>query len=171
MFCPKCGQQQVSDNTRFCSQCGISINGLAEWIASGGSPALREENAPMVLTTPRHRGVRRGAKVVFFSLATTPVFFFFSLLVGAPIPMLIPLTFFLIGISVMLYSRIFNEATPYIGGQQDEAFGLRTMFNRSSLSAAPNNIINSGNERQAVTSDLIQPPSVTDHTTKLLERD
>jgi uncharacterized membrane protein YvbJ len=37
MFCPKCGQQQVSDNTRFCSQCGLSINGLAEWIASGGN--------------------------------------------------------------------------------------------------------------------------------------
>lgn len=171
MFCPKCGQQQVSDNTRFCSQCGISINGLAEWIASGGNLAVRQENAPIVLTSPRRRGIRRGAKIVFFSLASTPVFFFFSLLVGAPIPMLIPLTFFLIGLSAMLYSRIFGEPTPNIRGQQAEAFGLKTMFRSSALSAAPNNIMNNGDGRRVITSDLIQPPSVTEHTTKLLDRD
>ena len=171
MFCPKCGQQQVSDNTRFCAQCGISINGLAEWIASGGNLAVREENAPMVLTSPRRRGVRRGAKVVFASLASTPVFFFFSLLAGAPIPMFIPLTFFLIGLSVMLYSRIFGEETQYIGGQQAEPFGLRTMFSRSALSSAPNNIMSSGDGRQVITSELKQPLSVTEHTTKLLDRD
>ena len=172
MFCPKCGQQQVSDNTRFCAQCGISINGLAEWIASGGNLAVREENAPMVLTSPRRRGVRRGAKVVFASLASTPVFFFFSLLAGAPIPMFIPLTFFLIGLSIMLYSRIFGEETPtYIEGQQANVSGLGTMFSNSALSAAPNNIMNSGNERQVITSDLLQPSSVTEPTTKLLDRD
>ncbi len=141
MFCPKCGQQQVSDSTRFCSQCGISINGLAEWIASGGNLAVREENAPLVLTSPRRRGIRRGAKVVLSSLALTPVFFFFSVVVGAPIPMLIPLTFFLIGLSVMLYSRIFGEETPYIGSQQAEASGLGTMFSSSALLAVPNNVM------------------------------
>ena len=171
MFCPKCGQQQASDNTRFCSQCGISINGLAEWIANGGNLAVGVENAPIVLTSPRRRGIRRGAKVVFASLASTPVFFFFSLLVGAPIPMLIPLTFFLTGLSVMLYSRIFCEATPHIGSKQSEAFGLGTMFSKSALSAVPNDIMNNGDVRQVITSDLIQPPSVTEHTTKLLDRD
>jgi hypothetical protein len=171
MFCPKCGQQQISDNTRFCSRCGISIDGLAEWIVSGGNLTVRQENAPMVLTSPRRKGIRRGVKVVFSSLALTPVFFFFSLLIGAPIPMLIPLTFFLIGLSVMLYSRIFSEEIPYNGGQHDEASGLGTMFSRTPLSAAPNNIINSGGERrQVITSDLIQPSSVTEHTTKLLDR-
>jgi hypothetical protein len=171
MFCPKCGQQQASDNTRFCSQCGISISGLAEWIASGGNLTVREENAPVVLTSPRRRGIRRGAKVVFSSLASTPVFFFFSLLVGAAIPMLIPLTFFLIGLSMMLYSRIFAEETPYIGGQQAEASGLGTRFSRSTLSAAPNKIMSSGDGGQVITSDLIQPSSVTEHTTKLLGKE
>ena len=36
MYCPKCGQQQVSDNTRFCSRCGLPIDVLAEWLAGGG---------------------------------------------------------------------------------------------------------------------------------------
>ena len=26
MFCPKCSQQQVSDETRFCSRCGFQLN-------------------------------------------------------------------------------------------------------------------------------------------------
>ena len=161
----------VSGNTRFCSQCGISIDGLTEWIASGGNLAVRDENAPVVLTSPRRRGVRRGAKVVFSSLASTPIFFFFSVLVGEGYPMLIPLTFFLIGLSMMLYSRIFAEETPYIGGQQAEASGLGARFRRSALSAEPNNIMSSGDERQVITSDSIKPPSVTEHTTKLLDRD
>jgi endogenous inhibitor of DNA gyrase (YacG/DUF329 family) len=171
MFCPKCGQQQVSDNIRFCSQCGISIDGLAEWIAKGGNLVVREENAPILLTSPRRKGIRRGAKIVFGSLASTPVFFFFSALIGAPIPMLIPLTFFLIGISVMLYSRIFSEETPYIRSQQAQTSGLWTMFSRSALSATPNNMMSSGDGRQVITSDLIKPPSVTEHTTKLLDRE
>jgi hypothetical protein len=84
--------------------------------------------------------------------------------------MLIPLTFFLIGLSVMLYSRIFREATPYNGSQQAEAFSLRTMFRKNALSATPNNVMNNGDRGQVITSDLIQPPSVTEHTTKLLDR-
>ena len=171
MFCPKCGQQQASDNTRFCSKCGISINGLAEWISSGGNLAVREENAPIVLASPKRRGVRRGAKVVFSSLASTPVFFFFSLVMGAPIPMLIPLTILLIGLSMMLYSRIFGEETQYIKGQQTETSGLGTMLSSGALSAIPNNLMNNGDGRQVITSDLIKPPSVTEHTTKLLDRD
>lgn len=171
MYCPNCGQQQVSDNTRFCSRCGTSISGLAEWITSGGNLAVREENASKVLTSPRRRGIRRGAKVVLSSLALAPVFFFFSLVVGAPIPMLIPLTFFLIGLSVMLYSRIFGEEIPYIGGQQTEASGLGTMFDSSALPPASNNMTNRVGGQQVKTSELIEPPSVTEHTTKLLEND
>ena len=36
MYCPKCGQQQVSDEMRFCSRCGLALTGLAEWL--GGAP-------------------------------------------------------------------------------------------------------------------------------------
>jgi hypothetical protein len=99
---------------------------MAEWVASSGKLAVHEENAPKVLTSPRHRGVRRGSKIVLSSLALSPVFFFFSLVIGAPIPMLIPLTFFLIGLSVMLYSRIFGEETPSVEDRH-EASGLGTI--------------------------------------------
>jgi hypothetical protein len=170
MYCPNCGQQQLSDNTKFCSRCGIPVSGLAEWVASSGKLAVHEEIAPKVITSPRRRGIRRGVKVVLSSLALSPVFFFFSLVIGAPIPMLIPLTFFLIGLSVMLYSRIFGEETPYLGGRHEES-GLKTMFNSSDLPPASNNMTNRVGGQQARTSELVEPPSVTEHTTKLLEND
>jgi hypothetical protein len=30
MFCPQCGHQQVSDDTRFCSRCGLSLSLAAD---------------------------------------------------------------------------------------------------------------------------------------------
>lgn len=171
MYCPNCGQQQLSDNTRFCSRCGISISGLAEWLAGGELVVRDEENATIISASPRRKGIRRGAKLMFLSGVLVPVFFFFSLLVDAPIPMLIPLTFFLIGLSMMLYSRIFGEETPYIRGQQTEPSGLGTMFSSSALPPASNNMTNRVGGQQVRTSELIEPPSVTEHTTKLLEND
>jgi len=32
MHCPKCGQQQVSDEMRFCSRCGFALGIVTELI-------------------------------------------------------------------------------------------------------------------------------------------
>ena len=42
MYCPNCGQQQVSGEMRFCSRCGLALTGLAEWLASNGYPEIKE---------------------------------------------------------------------------------------------------------------------------------
>lgn len=34
MFCPKCSQQQVSDETRFCSRCGFQLNVVKALLAN-----------------------------------------------------------------------------------------------------------------------------------------
>ncbi len=41
MYCPRCGQQQISDEMKFCSRCGLPMSGLAEWLtlaAAKGDP-------------------------------------------------------------------------------------------------------------------------------------
>src|SRR5215210_6173514 len=109
MFCPKCGQQQVADNTRFCSRCGLAISNLAEWIASGGVLAARTEAAPpQALASPRRKGIRRGAKLMFWSGVLLPIFFGFCFLADNPAPLLVPLTIFLAGLTMMLYARLFG---------------------------------------------------------------
>ena len=37
MHCPSCGQQQVSNETKFCSRCGMPLSVVAEVVAHGGS--------------------------------------------------------------------------------------------------------------------------------------
>ena len=36
MFCPNCSQQQVSEETKFCSRCGLPLGLVAEIVAYGG---------------------------------------------------------------------------------------------------------------------------------------
>jgi hypothetical protein len=43
MFCPQCGQQQVSQETRFCSRCGFQMGLVSQLLAYGGFlPQLAE---------------------------------------------------------------------------------------------------------------------------------
>ncbi len=43
MHCPRCGQQQVSEETKFCSRCGFPLGLVSEILAHGGFlPQLAE---------------------------------------------------------------------------------------------------------------------------------
>ena len=43
MFCPRCGQQQMSGDLRFCSRCGLPLGIVSEVLANGGTlPQLLE---------------------------------------------------------------------------------------------------------------------------------
>lgn len=43
MFCPQCGHQQVSDETRFCSRCGLSLGLVTDLIVGSGEQLRREK--------------------------------------------------------------------------------------------------------------------------------
>ena len=36
MHCPRCGQQQVSEETKFCSRCGFPLGLVSEVLSHGG---------------------------------------------------------------------------------------------------------------------------------------
>ncbi len=43
MYCPRCGQQQLSEETKFCSKCGFPLGLVSEILAHGGFlPQLAE---------------------------------------------------------------------------------------------------------------------------------
>ena len=43
MYCPRCGQQQMSEETKFCSRCGFPLSLVSEILAHGGFlPQLAE---------------------------------------------------------------------------------------------------------------------------------
>jgi hypothetical protein len=173
MYCPNCGQQQVSDEMRFCSRCGLALSGLAEWLA-GGRVAVKpgEEARPAAALSPRRKGIRRAAKLMFFSAVLFPVFLVFSLAADEGGPMVIPIIVFFVSLVLMLYARLFSDKTvpaPAMNqGAQTSTLGSAST--RGSLPPAVNNPIPVG--RQHVrTNELAQPPSVTENTTRLLDNE
>jgi len=43
MFCPQCGHQQVSNETRFCSRCGISLGIVTDLLGNSSDQLQREK--------------------------------------------------------------------------------------------------------------------------------
>ncbi len=43
MYCPKCGHEQTSDAMRFCSKCGLSLDGISDLIETSDVRFQREK--------------------------------------------------------------------------------------------------------------------------------
>ena len=168
MYCPKCGQQQMADNTRFCSRCGLPIDGLGQWLAGEAPPAQRDIGLA-VAVSPRRKGIRRGAKIMFLSAVLTPLFLIMGIIADAGEPLIFPFLLFVAGLAVILYSVIFKEKSITTTTQ------TRTASLGSSLGAnalpQPSQTWAPSRAAAVRTSELAQPPSVTENTTKLLRDD
>src|ERR1051325_3336101 len=103
MYCPSCGQQQISDEMRFCSRCGLALTGLAEWVAGGSVVVKRVDHADVPALTPRRKNIRRAAKLMFFSGVLFPIFLVICLAIDEGGPMFIPFFVFFISLVWMLY--------------------------------------------------------------------
>jgi len=168
MYCPKCGQQQISDEMRFCSRCGLALSGLAEWLAGGGLPAQRNVEVQQVSAdSPRRKGIRRAAKLMFFSGVLFPIFLAISLAVDEGGPMILPFVVFFVSLVMMLYARLFSAKTVPVVDHTAQTTVSGSATTRSSLPPATSIPINS--RQQVRTNELAQPPSVTEHTTRLLD--
>jgi hypothetical protein len=168
MYCPKCGQQ-VSETMRFCSRCGLQVTEVAEWLA-GGVLSVREEAQPDI-PAPRRKGMRRGAKIMFWGGIMLPIFLGLSIAFDSPVPLLFPFIIFLAGFSMLLYSRLFGEELPSNRIKQSQDVRLGAMPGQSALPPASDAGLAGGVMRPVRTAEMAQPPSVTDHTTKLLDSD
>lgn len=172
MYCPRCGQQQVSDDMKFCSRCGLPIGALTEWLAGGGLARPEPETqAYLPQPRPRRKGVRRGAKLMFLSGVLFFIFMVIALMEDEGAVMIIPIMLFFVSLVIMLYSRLFEEPKP---SNTQQASGLGAMSQGSALPPAstiplhgPGNLAG----QQVRTNELVQPPSVTENTTKLLDRE
>jgi hypothetical protein len=47
MYCPKCGHEQASDARRFCSKCGLSLDGINDLIETSDVRLRREKKEVM----------------------------------------------------------------------------------------------------------------------------
>ena len=108
---------------------------------------------------------------MFLACAMVPVIIGFCVLIEHGIPLVIPFTIFLAGLLMTLYARIFGEEIPSVKSQPTRTSGLGTTFGGGSLPPSTNMRMNSVGEERMRTAEIVRPPSVTEHTTRLLNRD
>lgn len=171
MYCPNCGQQQVSEEMRFCSRCGLALSGLAEWLAGGGLPVKPEEAQAPEPLSPRRKGIRRAAKLMFISAVLFPIVLLFCLAIDEGAPMVIPLMLFFVALAMMLYARLFSDKTAPVLNPAAQTAALGSNPARSTLPPANTTTMPGVGRRHVRTNELVQPPSVTEHTTKLLDNE
>ena len=169
MYCPRCGNQPASDRVRFCPSCGFRLDGVADLLARDGVPggAL---NAPQTNAlrsgqpSERKKGIRRGAKMVFFSLAMFLHVIGFCFAVESPGPLILPASLFLAGIFWMIYYRLFgDENAPAPKRQHEPPYFGPPPQNASLPPQQSVPVYRSPVEAQ-------KEHSVVEHTTRSLER-
>lgn len=170
MYCPKCNQQQASDEMRFCSRCGFPLSVVAELLAHNGVLAKVSGEMKEHRLSPRQQGLQKGVSLIFASIVIGFVMSLLSVFVIGKPELFVPLTagiFFLSGIFRIVYACMF-EPGARIEGQSHNLTQVGTSESGYALPPAP--IASAIGTRVVNTAEMVTPPSVTEHTTKLLDQ-
>lgn len=184
MFCPHCGQSQVSNEVRFCSSCGFHLNVVSDLLLTGGQLPYRQQPAPGARQlSPRQKGIRQGAMMMLSTLVIVPIVIFLGVAILDLDAVLVPLAGSLCimgGLLRMLYAIFFeSEFRPELPAAPAYAPPppnyLSTPPSRHNAALPPP-------QSAPVPAQTFRPPrydtgelpphpqSVTDHTTQLLEK-
>lgn len=180
MYCPKCSQQQVSEEVRFCSRCGFQLSAVRELIASDGALETLEVKAPGRQLAPSLRGVRQGAWMMLASLPAALVVAFLAGVVddALAVLLLLPLICFVAGFLRLLYATFLTKRAPH--ENEDAAQPHITSRMPAQMGAAARSPELPPSQASPVaaysppgvkTAEMAQPPSVTESTTRLLDEE
>lgn len=180
MHCPSCGTQQVSNETKFCSRCGLPLGLVSEVVAYGGYlPQLAELNKKKRSIFTRRNGL--GFALIwflFFLFIMTPFWGILDIdalagvsavmgIFGGLILTVSSLIFLNKDIPPMPFAKNDLAPTPdqfrFLGQKERSVLPSQQSIPISDYASPP-----AGNWRD--TNDLT-PTSVVEGTTKLLEKD
>jgi hypothetical protein len=184
MHCPICGQQQVSENVRFCSRCGFLLTGIAEVVANNGIiPNQTNQNEGEIKDSARKRGVKQGLMVLLVGLfLVLPLISILTVATDSE-PYLVAITAifsFFGGTLRMIYALMFESKNPMGKTLEQNIAGTAQNFlkSKSDKTALPplqsvpvSDYVAPKTVSWRETNDLIERGSVTDNTTKLLQKE
>lgn len=172
MYCPKCSQQQVSEEMRFCSRCGFPLEGVKELVASGGALVKPAVETPV----DQSKAFCKVRKAVWLMLAALPLLVFVGILSSRndafAVLALLPIFCFLFGFGRLIYISFKEGRTPL---QQASATATlpqqATGVRKSELPPASVVPIENFMGQRIETAEMVRPPSVTENTTRLLDEE
>lgn len=176
MYCPNCGQQQVSDEIRFCSRCGLPLGLISEVLANGGSlPQLADLYKNNGKFTRRNGLLFSLFWFLVFVLILTPLFGILDIddLAGMS-AVLGVMGGFILMIASLAFLKKPDAFPSYYNNLPQAEISKMTGKNFSALppqqTQPAQSYVAPIRENWRDTGDVIQP-SVTEGTTKLLEKE
>lgn len=177
MYCPQCGQLQVSDVIRFCSRCGFLLEGVTVVLANGGQVPIRVVPQVNNQLSPRSKGVRQGAMLMLSTFLVVPIMAILSVNFMPNPEVIVPLAAILCfvgGLLRILYAVIMEDAVapidPQISGYAGPPGPQLNAARAAALPPASANVAPNWAPRPN-SGDIYQPPSITENTTRLLDKE
>jgi len=180
MFCPQCGQQQVAGVIRFCSRCGFPLDGVLQLLSNGGNlPVYRTPDEP-VPASPRRKGVKQGGLLFLSGAVVVPILGMFASYSNSTfleiLTALSAIICFLGGPLRMLFAAVFEEGAPkpvrvYGPGPMHMPQQFAPHVQNPALPLPPARPQAASWRQRPNTAELVNPPSVTENTTRLLDKE
>ena len=177
MFCPKCGQPQA-DDVRFCSRCGLPLAGVNELLLRGsqltvvsGAEASTERRE-----SPKRQGIRQGGAMMLIATFLIPMIAIMHKIIGLPAEyVLLGVLLFMGSLLRFLYALIFQAGAPRRTQAALPAYAppVTPPLNAARLEQLPpaqGTPVYTYRPPQVHTAEMQTPPSVTEHTTRLLDQ-
>jgi RecJ-like exonuclease len=174
MFCPKCSQQQIFDNVRFCSRCGFQLNIVKAILADEcGSEIVSEAIAHD--RSRRKKDMMLGAVLMgVFALHTAWTTEDLSL-EGKFTGVVFKCFLLCVLINIIPWIRnLFSAKMTRGGSSSTEIFSrftgkFKSENQNAALTAAANaRPVGDYFTNRGATAELVAPPSITEDTTNLL---
>ena len=177
MYCPKCSQQQPSDEMRFCSRCGFPLAGVALLIENDGLIPRLGKGADQKTRSSRGKMIGESVYLTLIAWAVALVAAM-AFNFGGPfegIALVAALIFFLsglIGLIRFLYAFLFvRETIPTIEQSKLQRSLESPALKQPARAALPlkQAVPVSDYRGRTTTKEIVPQPSVTENTTRLLE--
>lgn len=178
MYCPRCSQQQPTEEVRFCTRCGMALEGVARLLEGGGEAAGVEDGEPPRRLTKRQREMREAVVAIIAGVLLTVIAAVLTAY-KEDFFILIPVTavVFVGGLCRLIYVALVEEDVPAAGDAKSiaAARARRTAAleagRADALPPARGFAVGEYARPRANTSEMSAPVSVTEGTTRLLEDD
>ena len=181
MFCPQCGQQQVTGVIRFCSRCGFPLDGVIQLLGNGGMIPVYRASDESPAISPRRKGVKQGGVLLLSGALIVPILAMFASFVNSSpfleiLAALAAIICFIGGPLRMLYAGVFEEGAPKpirAYGPPAPMYAPQQFVPHGQNPALPPPPARSPSSwrPRPTTAELANPPSVTENTTRLLEKE
>ena len=149
MFCSKCGQEQVSESVRFCSRCGFKMSAIEEGLAK------------RLITMAMYLVITLCAIIGWGSITSGPEY----MQIRVIITLIAAITFYLLFSADLkhIFDKLFSKNI-------EQKKQIAPAGQEPALPPAHSIPVPSLGSRRVNTAEIVQPPSITERTTVLLDK-